>query len=634
MRTLIQELQHLQHVHGYLSRDALESLSARNGAPLRRLHEVASFFPHFRLFEKPPAVTVQVCRDMTCHLRGSTVCREQLLHYSAEQGAERIRIEGVSCLGRCDQPLAVSINDRIFAAQSTDSIKQLIRQELTGTPAQPPAADRAAIPAWSIDPYEGQTPYAQVRKFCEMYRQWQPWMEMRRKSRAANAPAPVAVSESSPAASPAASDPNQPLDPYEWVLREMEAGNLRGMGGAGFPAHMKWREVRKNPLNDRITLQQGDYVPEAPCKYIVCNGDESEPGTFKDRELLARYPHLVLEGVILAGLITGAKQGYIYIRHEYPEQIEAVTAAIAAAYAAGVCGPNILGTDLSFELAEFVSPGGYICGEQSALLAAMMDQRAEPKNKGVSVTQEGLYGQPTVVNNVETLAWVPAIAARGGAWYAGQARRGGKGKRFVSISGDLARPGVYEVPFGITLGELIEEFCGGMRDGLPLTAAALSGPSGGFLPATLNPQKLSRDGAFADLLVKLGLLPDPQAQLDLRNLPLDWDLLRGTGIMLGAAHVIYGGPVNLFNQALNCVEFYRNESCGKCVPCRLGTQKLATMLGNTLADGHKLDQELVLDLAVTMDEASICGLGQVAANSIKHVFRYFESDLRARERIS
>jgi NADH:ubiquinone oxidoreductase subunit F (NADH-binding)/NADH:ubiquinone oxidoreductase subunit E len=638
MQKLIPFLQELQHEYHYLPETELVKLHKETGIPLRRIHEVASCFPHFRIGEKPARVVAQVCRDMTCHLRGSEECLRRLTEFAANQAAGLVQVGGVSCLGLCDEPLAIAINERFYRGQTAAGMERLIRQELAGEPVPPlPCASTPHRP-WNIDPYAGQKPYWAVRDYAQRWLDWSQYAadSPRKQSRSKDLKAweeearqkarPPAVPEAELGANldaPQRVAEEKTFDPATMLLKELFYANLRGMGGAGFPAATKWASVydeRLQPLY--IPPTDNEYGPTEPCKYIVCNGDESEPGTFKDRELLLRYPHLVLEGVILAGFVTGAREGYVYVRHEYSDQIKAVQAAIDQAIALGVCGKNILGTELSFDLYCYTSPGGYICGEQSALLAAMMDQRAEPKNKGISVTTEGLYGQPTVVNNVETLAWVPAIYKHGGAWYARQGRRGGKGMRFVSISGDVAQPGVYEIPFGITLGELIQ-LCGGMRDQLPFTAIALSGPSGGFYPAKVPISKLSRDGKFAQLLVKLNLLPNETADLDLLNLPLDWDLLRGSGVMLGAAHVVYGGPVNMLDQALNCVEFYRNESCGKCVPCRLGTQKLALLARAALESGQPLDPDLFKDLSDTMREASICGLGQVAPNALESVQKYF-----------
>src|SRR5262249_14040450 len=210
-------------------------------------------------------------------------------------------------------------------------------------------------------------------------------------------------------------------------------------------------------------------------KYVICNADESEPGTFKDRELLRRTPYLVVEGMVLAGLVSGAARGYVYIRHEYHDELEALREALDRAQAEKVCGDNVLGSGRSFALEVFVSPGGYIQGGESALLEAMEDRRGEPRNKPPFPVTHGPYNKPTVISNVETRAWVPAIVLRGGAWYRDQGVNGATGLRFVSVSGDVSRPGVYEIPFGQTVRELVYQTAGGLRDGQKLKAIAPSG---------------------------------------------------------------------------------------------------------------------------------------------------------------
>jgi NADH:ubiquinone oxidoreductase subunit F (NADH-binding) len=325
--------------------------------------------------------------------------------------------------------------------------------------------------------------------------------------------------------------------------------------------------------------------------------------------------------MVLAGLVTGAREGYVYIRHEYHDEIEAFEEALAHARKENVLGPSVLGSGSAFALQVFVSPGGYIQGEESALLEAMEDRRGEPRNKPPFPVTHGLFNKPTVINNVETLAWVPAILLRGGAWYRDQGVNGATGLRFVSISGDVQKPGVYEVPLGQTVRDLVFGTAGGMRDGQKLKAIAPSGPSGGFLPAFLKAQDLP------EKFVK-ERLPAGAAGMDILDLPLDFNTLGAIGGMLGAAFVVYGDRANMLEQALNCIEFFRNESCGKCVPCRLGSQKMVDWLGAMLGGRFpKSELPLVSELQQTMTLASICGLGQVAGNPIASVIKYFPQEL-------
>ncbi|WP_158633419.1 NADH-ubiquinone oxidoreductase-F iron-sulfur binding region domain-containing protein [Tautonia sociabilis] len=570
---LVQELNALQKRFGYLPADELKELSRRLGVPLHRLHEVASFFPHFKL-KKGADVEVLVCRDVSCCLRGAEPLRQGLkaLANEIDPTGKSVHVDGVSCLGQCDHAPAVLINDQVYYGLTEPQLRSRIHSAVARDPLPHQRADRSPQ-GWKIDPYGGTPRYEAVQKL---------------------------VATRDPASGA--------LLGIDALLESLKESTLRGMGGARFPTHIKWAAVRS---------QQSDT------KYVVCNGDESEPGTFKDRELLRRAPHLLVEGMVLAGLTAGATKGYIYIRHEYHEEIEAVEEAIRDARSRGACGDDIFGSGLSFPVEVFVSPGGYICGEESALLEAMEDRRAEPRNKPPFPTVKGLFNQPTIINNVETLMWTPAIYLNGGAWYRDQGVNGGQGLWFCSISGDVRDPGVYEVPFGITVRDLVYRRAGGMAGGQRLKAIAPSGPSGGFLPTLIPRNALPK--TFVEKY-----LPEGGAFFDILDLPLDPDVLRGMEGMLGAAFVAVGEQADLVALALNLTEFFRNESCGKCVPCRIGSQKLVEML-RALKAGQ-LDREhldLASSLGQTMILTSICGLGQVAPNPLLSLVKYFPDDVDA-----
>jgi NADH:ubiquinone oxidoreductase subunit F (NADH-binding)/NADH:ubiquinone oxidoreductase subunit E len=560
---IVQALHEIQHRCGYLPEEELRALARRINEPLHRLHEVASFYPHYRL-QPPPPVEVRVCRDMACHLRGSLRLRRDLAGLANEMGPSQVVIDGVSCLGQCDSaPYVLSINDQVYWGLSGTEIRARLQVAAANEPLPQQHADRSTR-GWKIDPYEGQPRYDVVRRFVE----------------------------------------NRDGDA---IIKALEVANLRGMGGAGFPTFRKWSAVRAAP---------GDV------KYVVCNADESEPGTFKDRELMRRTPHLVIEGMVLAGLITGASRGYVYVRHEFHEEIEAMREAIDHAREQHICGDNILGSGLSFSLEIYVSPGGYIQGEETALLEAIEDRRGEPRNKPPFPTTNGLFNKPTVINNVETLGWVPAIVLRGGAWYRDGGINGATGMRFVSISGDIQWPGVYEVPFGQTVRDLIFQTAGGMRANKQLKAIAPSGPSGGFLPAFIKADNLPPN------FVKEKLAAGSQG-LNILDLSLDLNTVGAIGSMLGAAFVVYGEGADMVEQALNCVEFFRNESCGKCVPCRMGSQKMVDIIGDMLGRRFPRQQLTVVnDLAQTMSISSICGLGMVASNPIASVIKFFPEELK------
>jgi len=579
---LVQELHHIQERHRYLPVAELRRLAERTGTPLYRLQEVASFFPHFHL-EPPPAVELSICHDMACHQQGCAGAKAAVERdLAADIAAGRVAVRYASCLGRCDRPVAAVVNDRFFAARSPSQLVALARDALAGRLPEADADSRYEPHSnrpWRIDPYEapgGDVPgsYEAVRRFA------------------------------------AAPD-------RERLIEELRAADLRGMGGAGVPAHQKWNDVWK---------AKGDE------KFIVCNADESEPGTFKDRELLTRHPHLVLEGVILAGLLTGASRGWIYIRHEYAEPIAIMQAEIRRAESLGACGARIAGSALSFPVEVFTSPGGYICGEQSALLEAMEDRRAQPRNKPPQLETNGLHDKPTLVSNVETFAWVPAITIKGGRWYADTGAAGCKGSRLFSISGDVVRPGVYELANGTPLRTLVEDLCGGTPR--PLKAFAPSGPSGGFLPARLPLTALARGWekrAPAELVQKV--TASGGTHLDILDLPLDLQRFRDLGLAIGAGLVVYDDSRDMAAEAVNCSQFFRDESCGKCVPCRIGSQKIVEM-GEDLLDG-RLDaaafagrESLVYELTRAMEMTSICGLGMVAAKPFQSAIQFFPDDVR------
>ena len=532
---MFEELRAIQRDFGYLPAEQLKTLAANIRVPVSQIHAVASFYPHFHL-NPPPKVDVRVCADMSCHLRGGDKVRSAL--DSAFQGADpkEVSIRDVSCLGRCDQAPAIMVNDNIYAHVNSRDAVTMAQDVLAGKPLPEPHhnAERVAVVS---DPYQGQGQYAVVRRFVET-RNWQE------------------------------------------IIAALKAAGLRGMGGAGFPTFSKWELVRN--------------ASGSP-KYIVCNADESEPGTIKDRGIMENVPYLVIEGMITAGLVTGARKGILYIRHEYEGPKDVLQQEIDRCYQRGLLGPRILGSDLAFDLEIFVSPGGYICGEESALLEAIEGKRAEPRNKPPFPVTNGLWNQPTVINNVETFCLATVILARGADWYKAQGKNGSVGMKFVGISGDVNRPGIFEVPMGTTYSELIYENAGGISDGRKLLAFAPSGPSSGYLPASMA------------------------------TLPLDWNAVAAAGSMVGSGAIVVCAEGRcMLDMALNATRFYRNESCGKCVPCRVGSQKMVEMLkGWTTGQSSKDDMQVLDELSTAMKQASICGLGQVVPVPIASVIKHF-----------
>jgi NADH:ubiquinone oxidoreductase subunit F (NADH-binding)/NADH:ubiquinone oxidoreductase subunit E len=536
---IFSELREIQRQFGYLPAEELRALASRIDVPLYRLHGVASFYPHFRL-APPPKVDIRVCEDMSCHLGGAGELRKELDKSAAQSVNADVKVSGVSCLGRCDQAPAIAINERIFAGIAAVEVHAMIGELLTDVPLPPGAHANQRVPC-EIDPYRSEPPYQAVRNLL--------------KARDSDG-----------------------------VFETLKASGLRGLGGAGFPTESKWQMVRQ---------AQGTE------KFVVCNADESEPGTFKDRFILSNIPHLVLEGMILAGLLTGAQKGILYIRHEYEEQEKILQEEILQCRKQGLLGAKILGTELSFDIELFVSPGGYICGEETALLEALEGKRAEPRNKPPFPVLEGLWNKPTVINNVETFANVPPILLRGVDWYKAQGQGGAAGLKFIGVSGDVVRPGVYEIPMGLPVSEVIFKHAGGIPRGKKLRAFAPSGPSSGFLPASM---------------------------VDVR---LDFKSLAEAGSMLGSgALVVCAEDRCMLDMALNTTQFFKNESCGKCVPCRVGSQKLVVLLSAwAQGKGSTNDLALIDELSNAMRLTSICGLGQVVPAPIASVLKHFREEV-------
>ncbi|HVE50593.1 MAG TPA: NAD(P)H-dependent oxidoreductase subunit E [Casimicrobiaceae bacterium] len=353
------------------------------------------------------------------------------------------------------------------------------------------------------------------------------------------------------------------------VVIELESSALRGLGGAGFPAGRKWKIVRAEP---------------AP-RLMAVNIDEGEPGTFKDRFYLERDPHRFLEGMLIAAWAVDIAEAYIYLRDEYAACRELLTHEIAALERDPPCAlPRI-------HLRR--GAGAYICGEESAMIESIEGKRGEPRLRPPYVAQVGLFGRPTLEHNMETLYWIRDILEKGGAWFASQGRHGRKGLRSFSVSGRVNNPGVHLAPAGITLRELIDEFCGGMQAGHELYAYLPGGASGGILPASLA------------------------------DVPLDFDTLQPHGCFIGsAAIVVMSQHDRARDAAVNLMQFFAEESCGQCTPCRVGTEKAVMLMSQ-----ERWDQPLLAELSQAMMDASICGLGQAAPNPIACVVKYFPHEL-------
>ncbi|MBE3598766.1 MAG: SLBB domain-containing protein [Limnochordaceae bacterium] len=365
----------------------------------------------------------------------------------------------------------------------------------------------------------------------------------------------------------------------KWAMAEVERARLLGRGGAAFPSSRKWAAVAREP---------------GP-RYVVCNADESEPGTFKDRVLLELDPFAVLEGMTIAAFATGAERGWIYVRGEYPDAYRSIRRAVEEARARGYLGHHLLGGDWSFDVEVRRGAGAYVCGEETALFNSIEGLRGEPRARPPFPTQRGLFGRPTVIHNVETLASVVPILLRGGEWYGALGTARSAGTKLVSVSGDVAVPGLYEVPFGTPIRAILEELAGGASGGRRIQAVLCGGAAGTFL----FPEEL--------------------------DTPLAFETLQAIGGTVGSgALVALDETADLWEVAERIARFFQEESCGQCVPCRVGTRRQWELVRAIRRQGGRVDgalRALFDDLARVMRDSSICGLGQLAPNALASLVR-------------
>ena len=532
--SLIPMLMEIQGRLGWLPREELEALAREQKRPLYEIQGLVSFYPHFRT-EPPTGVTVRVCHDLTCWLNGAEDRIAQLHEQYGDAGD--VEVVEISCPGRCDIAPAATVDEQPARLDDVDTLVEAKRSgdnDLGAVVAYGPEG------GWPNDPYgPGEPRYQALRALL-----------------------------------------SGEITPQQ-VIDNLQASGLRGMGGAGFPTGKKWELVRGE-----------EAVDGSGIKYAICNADESEPGTFKDRQLLAEQPHLVLEGLLMGMVVTGAEEGWVFIRHEYGPEEAVLHAEIENLREQGLIGDDVLGSGRRLSLDIFTSPGGYILGEETALIECMEGHRGEPRNKPPFPGVWGLWGRPTLMNSVETFADVPIIVSRGAQWWQDQGLGDSDGLKFFAVSGHVERPGVYCVPMGTTIRDLLD-LAGGVAGGAALDSVQPGGASSNFL----GPEHL--------------------------DVPLDFGTLAEAGSMLGSgAVVVIAEGTDSLAAATNVLRFFRNESCGKCVPCRVGSAKAHDLLTDTLRAGGELDEgrrARLLELELTMRKTSICGLGQVALGPVVSV---------------
>jgi bidirectional [NiFe] hydrogenase diaphorase subunit len=372
------------------------------------------------------------------------------------------------------------------------------------------------------------------------------------------------------------------MTPVE-VLQQVTESGLRGRGGGGYPTGLKWSTVSKMPATQ---------------KYIVCNADEGDPGAFMDRAILESDPHRVLEGMAIAGYAVGASKGYVYIRAEYPLAVERLKLAIRKAKRSGFLGNGICETPFVFDIEIRLGAGAFVCGEETALLASIQGLRGQPRPRPPYPAESGLWGFPTVINNVETFANIVPIVRDGAESFAAIGTERSKGTKVFALAGRIRNTGLIEVPMGTSLREIVEEIGGGIPDGRRFKAVQTGGPSGGCLP---------------------------EEHLDL---PVDYDSLRDVGSMMGSGGmIIMDETSSMVDVARYFMEFCMTESCGKCIPCRAGTQQMHELLSRlTRGEGTAKDLALLEDLCEVVQETSLCGLGQTAPNPVKSTLRFFRAE--------
>ena len=565
---LLPVLHAIQAQIGWISPGALNYAAVRLGIPPAEAHGVASFYGMFSLTKKT-AVVAHVCDDIACLTQGAEHLCDQL---ETRLGAEGVPCIGgratwvrSNCLGLCERaPAAMVIKagkrsqERVLAPANPERIESLLRDAANDCM---PIAPDALNPQLSV-PQEGSRKLVLLRRVGKN-----------------NAPK---------------LDGYQRMGGYEalnkafelgpeGVLRELAASRLLGRGGAAFPAAKKWEALHQQ----RQQLEKDRNRKH----FVICNADESEPGTFKDRIVMEGDPFAVIEGMTIAAMVTGAEKGFIYLRGEYPLAAERMAHAIAEARKDRFLGDNILGRGMRFDIAIRRGAGAYICGEETALFNSLEGYRGEPRNKPPFPTQAGLFRQPTVVNNVETLVNVPVIVRDGGAAYAAIGTENSTGPRLFCLCGHIGRPGVYEVPMGTTLRQLMA-IAGGVAGTGRLQAVLLGGAAGTFV----SPKEI--------------------------DVPLTFEGTRAIGATLGSGVVmLFDDSVNLKQILLRIAAFFRHETCGQCVPCRIGVvrqQEALQRLTEGRAAGTKEDEIVLLkQMGQAMRDASICGLGQTASSALE-----------------
>jgi bidirectional [NiFe] hydrogenase diaphorase subunit len=508
---------------------------------------------------------VAACAAAGCLSSGGRAVREALEGAVRERGAgDEVEVFGTGCLGLCDAGPLVQVEaagqTRLYTGVAPETARRIVVEDaIQATPARDLLGD------------DHEAFFAKQRRIV-----------LENSGRIDPERIESCVAEGAYEALQTAVTETAPLD----VIRQVTASGLRGRGGGGYPTGLKWSTV---------------YKAKGSRKFVICNADEGDPGAFMDRSVLEGDPHRVLEGMALAAYAVGADQGYVYVRGEYPLAIQRLRTAIQQAERLQFLGSRVFDTGFSFRVDIRIGAGAFVCGEETALIASIEGSRGAPRPRPPYPATSGLWGHPTLINNVETFASVPPIVGRGGAWYASIGTEKSKGTKVFALAGKIARTGLVEVPMGVTLREIIFEIGGGIPGGRAFKAAQTGGPSGGCVPA---------------------------AHLDL---PVDYESLAEVGSIMGSGGLIVMDETScMVDVAKYFMEFCRDESCGKCVPCRAGTVQMWTLLDRiTRGQASRRDLELLEELADLLRSTSLCGLGQTAPNPVVSTLRHFRDEYLA-----
>jgi NADH:ubiquinone oxidoreductase subunit F (NADH-binding)/(2Fe-2S) ferredoxin len=519
-------------------------------------------------------VRVSVCAGTACIFAGSMKVYEAFVRDVQAVGlTDKVDVRMIGCHGLCSQgPLAVvSDGETYYPRLRVKDVSSVVAEHLVGhTPVErllyvDPATGQRIACAHDIPFYRQQTRLA-LRNVGVI----DPEDIDEYLARSGYEPARHALTAMQP----------------EEILEAVVSSGLRGRGGAGFSTGTKWRFARSSP---------------GPAKYVICNGDEGDPGAFMDASIMDGDPHSVVEGMLIASYAIGAHEGYIYVRTEYPLAVKRLRLALRAAEERGYLGRDIFGSGWDFTLKLKEGAGAFVCGEETALIASIMGERGMPRKRPPFPAASGLWGKPTNINNVETYATVPWIIAHGAEAFAALGSESCKGTKAFSLAGKIVNGGLAEVPMGSTLRHVIFDVGGGIKDGREFKAVQLGGPSGGCVPAALL------------------------------DTPVDYESLAATGAIMGSGGMVVADDTTcMVDLARYFLQFTQNESCGKCVPCRMGTKRMLEILERiTAGKGREGDIEALETLATTIKKTSLCGLGQTAPNPVLTTIRYFRHEYQA-----